>query len=564
MHTTSRVTDHPRRERLALLCVATVSLLVGLLSHPVPAHAAEPGLSPDLTWGTSSADQDRTAVALRDIGSRWVRLNVEWRSTETSQGHYDSALLAYYDDAVDVARAAGQKVLMLVSQSPSWASGSTNKEAPPKDPATYASFVHFLASRWAGKVDAWEVWNEPNISRFWPTGPSPAAYTALLKAAYPAIKSGDPSAKVVFGGPSTNDYNFIEGAYAAGAKGYFDVMATHPYTCGSPESVSYSNGRISKSSYLGYREIRETMLGQGDDKPIWLTEFGWSTTTESCGVSDATQAGYLTKAFQLAAEDPYVQVALYYNLRNNYWNHDADTVEARYGLMRTDFSRKPSYDAFKACASGGCGAPAPAPAPNPGPSYLNLAPVVTLTARAGATFSDSLAFNANAGDDKGVAKVEFWLDGKLVATDTTASYSYKWKLSKTDRKKISYGNHRATAKAFDADGLVGSDSVVVRRRRTLATGSSRNARRHRHATKRRSHRTVLSGLVHGARSGRVTVTLQVYRRGHWHKARARKTALNRAAFTTKIRLRHGLWRLRATYSGSGHKPLTSTYARFKI
>src|SRR5207247_3568627 len=129
----------------------------------------------------------------------------------TSPGTYNSSLLSYYDHAVDVARGAGQKVLMLVSQSPSWASGSSDKQAPPKDPATYASFVHFLASRWAGKIEAWEVWNEPNISRFWPTGPSPAAYTALLEAAYPAIKSADPGTDVVFGGPSTNDYDFIEG-----------------------------------------------------------------------------------------------------------------------------------------------------------------------------------------------------------------------------------------------------------------------------------------------------------------------------------------------------------------
>lgn len=564
VRTTSTVRDLSQRRPLVLLLVAAVSLLAGLLSHTISAQAAEPGLSPDLSWGTSGADQQKTAIALRDIGSHWVRLNVEWRSTETSQGHYDSSLLSYYDDAVDVARSAGQRVLMLVSQSPGWASGSTNKEAPPKDPATYAAFVHFLASRWAGKVDAWEVWNEPNISRFWPTGPNPAAYTALLKAAYPAIKSADPGADVVFGGPSTNDYDFIEGAYAAGAKGYFDVMATHPYTCGSPESVSYSNGRISKGSFLGYREIHNTMLAQGDDKPIWLTEFGWSTTTESCGVGEATQADYLTKAFQLAAQDPYVQVAFYYNLRNNYWSHDADTVEAQYGLMRTDFSHKPSYDAFKACASGGCGAPTPAPVPSP--TSLNLAPVVTLSAPAAAgTFTDSLTFRANAGDDKRVAKVEFWLDGKRVATDTSGSYSYRWKLNDRERKRLSYGNHTATAKAFDAEGLVGTDSVTVRRSRTAATARHRNARRHRrHATTRRLRSKVLSGRVVGARSGRVTVTLQSYSRGHWRKDRALKTSLKHAAFSARTHLRHGLWRLRATYSGSGQKPLASKYARFTI
>jgi cellulase (glycosyl hydrolase family 5) len=337
---------------LVALLAASAALLPSL------AQAAEPGLSPDLSWGTSNADQDKTAAALKDVGSRWVRLNVEWGSTEPSPDSYDSWMLDHYDRAVATARAAGQKVLMLVSQSPSWASGSSDKQSPPQNPADYADFVHFLAARWAGRVEAWQVWNEPNISRFWPTGPDPARYTQLLKAAYPAIKSGDPNARVVFGGPSTNDYDFVEGAYAAGAKGYFDVMSTHPYSCNSPEVVSMSNGRISKGSYLGYREIRKSMLARGDDKPIWFTEFGWSTSTQSCGVSEATQADYLTKAFKLAAQDPYVQVAFWYNFRNNYWTHDSDDIESRYGLLRTDFSHKPAYDAFKACAAGGCGAAA--------------------------------------------------------------------------------------------------------------------------------------------------------------------------------------------------------------
>jgi hypothetical protein len=117
------------------------------------------------------------------------------------------------------------------------------------------------------------------------------------------------------------------------------------------------------------------MLARGDDKPIWFTEFGWSTSTQECGVSEATQADYLTKAFKLAAQDSYVQVAFWYNFRNNYWMKDADDVESRYGLLRSDFSRKPAYDAFKACASGSCGSAAVTPQPTsstPGGDALQI------------------------------------------------------------------------------------------------------------------------------------------------------------------------------------------------
>ena len=134
---------YPRRKdalypRARLLLTAAAVTLAALV-FPIGARAAEPGLSPDLTWGTSAADQNRTGAALQDSGSKWVRLNVEWSATEPTQGSYDSYLLADYDHAVDVARAAGQKVLMLVSTSPSWASSSSDKQAPPTNPATKPS-----------------------------------------------------------------------------------------------------------------------------------------------------------------------------------------------------------------------------------------------------------------------------------------------------------------------------------------------------------------------------------------------------------------------------------------
>jgi hypothetical protein len=553
-----------REHRSPIFALAIVVGLIVSSLFPLAARAAEPGLSPDLTWGTSSSDQVKTTAALSDLGSRWVRLNVEWRSTETSPGSYNASMLDYYDRAVDLARASGQRILMLVSRSPSWASGSTDREAPPKDPATFASFVHFLAARWAGKVEAWEVWNEPNISRFWPTGPNPAAYTALLRAAYPAIKSSDPGAKVVFAGPSTNDYSFVEGAYAAGAKGYFDVMSTHPYTCASPDSVSYVNGRMSKSSFLAYREIHNSMIARGDDKPIWFTEFGWSTTSEACGVSEATQAAYLRKAFQLAAQDRYVQVAFWYNLRNNYWDADKDTVEARYGLMRTDFSHKPSYDAFKSCAAGGCAVPA---APNPGSgTSINVAPLVTLKPVSASGSSSSLAFSAKASDDSAVVKVEFWLDRKLVATDTSAPYSHRWKLRRAARRKLAHGRHVVRAKAYDAEGLVGTDAVELKRPRASASASATRARTaRRHGAAGRSHPALFAGRIHGAGSGRVTLALQRFRGGHWRKARALRVSVARSAFSRKVRLGRGLWRLRADYRGTGgERPSSSGPVKFHL
>jgi hypothetical protein len=351
--------------RLLTLFVLVLVLALGA-ALPGRAAAAEPGVVADLTWFPPEADRVKSAAAIADLGSKWTRIDIGWRDFEPQRGAYNSWSVGAYRTELQRARAAGQKVVVMVATAPEWASGSSNANAAPRDPADYARFLDYLGRQYGQYVDAWEVWNEPNYSRFWPSGPNPAQYAALLKAAYPAVKAADPTAKVLFGGLSTNDYKFLEGAYAAGAKGSFDVLATHPYSCRSPETVVRgSDGRMTRDTFSAYRELRASMAAAGDLKPIWFTEFGWSTTTASCGVSEATQADYLTRAYELAEQDPYVEVGLWYNLRNNFWAADADSVEARYGLLATDFRQKPSYAAFKAYAAG---QPAPAPAPEPTPA----------------------------------------------------------------------------------------------------------------------------------------------------------------------------------------------------
>jgi 6-phosphogluconolactonase (cycloisomerase 2 family) len=87
-------------------------------------------------------------------------------------------------------------------------------------------------------------------------------------------------------------------------------------------------------------------------------------------------------------------------------------------------------------------------------------PTVTITSpAAGATFTQKLAFSATAADDVGVVRVEFYVDGDLKVSDTSAPYSGSW----TANKKVPYGTHTLTAKAIDARGLSTSTSIGVTR-----------------------------------------------------------------------------------------------------
>ena len=392
----------PGRQAVCLLgCLAAAVLL------PPVAHAAEKGVQTDLTWAISNVDRDRTVADVQELGAKWMRLTMSWHDIETSPDSY--SLLSHYDSAIAKAATSGAKIVVTVYTSPSWASGQADRESPPLDPADYADFMRFATARWGQHVDAWEVWNEPNLIDFWSTGPNASRYAQLLRAAYPAVKAGDPTAPVLFGGVAYNDYRFISAAYAAvpDLGNYYDVMATHPYprpADAPPDRVWLdSDGRIAVKAFAAYREVRKVMVAHGDDKPLWFTEFGWSTNTlDGWGVTESQQAAYLEQALRCLEQDPYVHVAVWYMHRNHAWAADANTWEDQLGLVRTDFSRKPAFEAFKRYTpgSGGCTydmptAAEPAPPtdsrPVPVPADFPASPIGPLTGAAPALSSPRLA-----------------------------------------------------------------------------------------------------------------------------------------------------------------------------
>ncbi|MDQ3758443.1 MAG: Ig-like domain-containing protein, partial [Actinomycetota bacterium] len=172
---------------------------------------------------------------------------------------------------------------------------------------------------------------------------------------------------------------------------------------------------------------------------------------------------YLTRAFEYIEQDPYVEVATWYNFRNNFWAGDTDSEGAQSGLMTTDFTPKPAYDAFKLYAGQGGVPTSPDPIlvePPPDPIPANEAPTVELTAPVEwATFTRNLPMAASATDDSSVVKVAFALDGKVVQTDFIAPYEYSYRAP----RRLAYGAHSVTATAYDGQGLTGVDQAWVKR-----------------------------------------------------------------------------------------------------
>jgi arabinogalactan endo-1,4-beta-galactosidase len=376
-----------RLSRLLTLCTIAVA------AFAPTAQAAQVGMIGDLTWGQSQSDVDREVALMKDTGVRWVRANVNWRWLEpNAKGTIDQGVLAQYDYAIDRARAAGLAVLMPISDGvPYWASGDPNKKIvngqrqwnqyyPPANMGDFADITRFVVEHYKAKgVQAYEIWNEPNMAWFWQPGPNAGQYAQMLKAAYPAVKSADPTATVVMGGLSKNDFEYLEDVYRAGGGPYFDAVAVHPYTYGVDPTVSWNGvnagedpNRISYNAFPAIKEIRSTMTAFGDSaKQVWLTEFGYSTTSKDGGVSPTQQADFLIKAYRYVEQFPWVHSIFAYQIRNNPFYGDQDSYEGQFGLTTAAWQPKPALAALKSYAAGLAATPVPTPtdpAPIPPPT----------------------------------------------------------------------------------------------------------------------------------------------------------------------------------------------------
>jgi polysaccharide biosynthesis protein PslG len=320
-----------------------------------PAHALALGTQFQCNW-TFYTDAARVAVLdkLRAAGVEWVRIDTGWSGIEAARkGDRNAWYLRMVDFCVDEAHKRGLKVLVTLWLTPGWANGGRSDKAPPTNPQDYADFARWAAAHWKGRVAAWQVWNEPDPGQPYFAG-TLAEYVALLKAAYPAFKAGDPNALVVLGGPSSNDDGWISQLYALGAKGSFDVLATHPYqgiADAPPEHPDDGN----RWWFTHLPAVRQVMLRHGDGaKPIWFTEFGWSAHSNwpgianwQRGVSPEQQGEYLLRAIRYTkANYPYVPVMFWYKERANPLS--SDPHYEGYALLNADLSERPVYRALKA------------------------------------------------------------------------------------------------------------------------------------------------------------------------------------------------------------------------
>lgn len=317
--------------------VATAKPLYGV--QGVPTHA-----------GATQAQVDTALDAAKKANAKVIRVEAIWSKLEpTAAGVRDAAELAAIDRVVSGAAARGMKTELMIDSTPCWASSSPDRGScagadpnphkvtryPPSKTDGYVAISTFLVARYAPNLAAFEVWNEPDQANeiYW-AGPNKVrGYVALAKAVYPALKKTAPGVPVLAGSFVGGNGKWLQALYNAGLKGSYDGLAVHFYDL--PLSALTTTRAVQKRN--------------GDRKPLWLSEFGFTSCHAKGGAAFKVdhacntrkgQAQNLTDTLRKVASVSWIKSAIVYMI-----NDQSDAYQ--FGLLTASGDVKPAFTAVR-------------------------------------------------------------------------------------------------------------------------------------------------------------------------------------------------------------------------
>lgn len=321
---------------------------------------------------------------LQALDAGWVKTQVSWKLHEPRPGEYDEELFGELDRLVDAAANNNIKLLLSVSKAPEWSRPTTEEDGPPSDYGRFEDFMRYLATRYQGRVAAYELWNEPNLRREWNGEPlEPARLVELTRRGAAGVRAVDPGALIIAAAPATtgindginavDDRNYFGGMLAAGMAGVVDGFGVHPYGWANPpdsragdlQQVSASHNNHPSFFFADTMEDYQAMLvaAGAAGKQLWATEFGWGSfdnmlSNEGTPAmppggaefmaenSEWEQAVYTLRAFEMAHDWAWAGPMFLWNL-NFAPGIGSAFSESGYSILRTDGSRRPAYRALE-------------------------------------------------------------------------------------------------------------------------------------------------------------------------------------------------------------------------
>lgn len=297
-------------------------------------------------------DYSKTFRLIRMAGFTRIRTDLAWEHVEPAKGKY--VMPEHMYQFVSASEKEGIKPLIVFgyANAIAYPNGFPTIPFPTTEESRLgcANALAYAVKEMGNRVTEWELWNEPNYA-------DPVKdYLPLLKVVYPTVKKVNPDITLISGGGSGAGGGpggaFIIPVLDAGGVDFQDGYSIHPYMAPNTPDFGYAGtgGPIPAVNiptvwpYL--KKISEENL-RSDKKElsVWVTEIGWNSTTNL----DIEQAAYLARTYLLSRRHYMSPGVFWYDFQND--GDTPDNIEHNFGLLRSDFSPKPSYQAAAVVAS---------------------------------------------------------------------------------------------------------------------------------------------------------------------------------------------------------------------
>lgn len=283
------------------------------------------------------------------LGLEWVRVDLHWDRHEPSEGRYR---LGELDEVVDSLKQEQLKsVFYLVGSAPhatSAPSGSpTPDQFPPKQAQVFAERMAMLARRYPS-IDAWQVWNEPNLPSFWRPHEDAEAYGRLLQQSTQALRQVDPNKPVVMGGMAYYSQMPVKGGLMLESLGKLGVQQLGTIIAYHPYSQTPETDEPGKRDFILRSQQLNQMLRGVQVPAIWATEWGWSSYAGPIElqelIGEQGQADYVLRRLALMSALDYDKVFLF---ALSDLDSRASARDQHYGLLDLQGKPKPVYLALQ-------------------------------------------------------------------------------------------------------------------------------------------------------------------------------------------------------------------------
>lgn len=313
----------------------TATLVVILTASLTNATAAQQGLPqfviPDCLGVNIhfTSGQEEQIKKIAAAGFRFIRMDFHWSAVEKLKGQYDFS--AYDELVADLDRHGIRPLFILDYGNVLYDDGL----APHTDEGrrAFAAFAKAGAARFRGKGVLWEIWNEPNLTKFWQPDANVENYVRLVETTSKALREADPECVILAPALAGWDFAWLEQAFKLGLLEHIDVVSLHAYGASRPEDAAlyYSTVKSLIAEHAPY----------GKEVPIVSGEWGYSAVK---GFTVERQAQYLVRSFLTNMMND-ARLSIWYDWRDD--GPDREETEHNFGVVYEDLSEKPSYAAVR-------------------------------------------------------------------------------------------------------------------------------------------------------------------------------------------------------------------------